>query len=213
MTAPAGGEFDTTGRLALGKEFSSLTGVPLRNGGQTDISVIPGPVGYTDFVTGAIPKSAQIGWSAVVNPFLKMLYLCFFTGPGTAAPDDIILYFNEVWMQYGGRPYTPWAAYEGGTDLTYCLGTENAVSAYANGLDFSRKAGTLLGNPTTVTIPAGGTKNLRYGTLFAPYTDTALDSGLNAVNPGHGGVVAGARNGHQVFTADWEFTLLKKLAR
>jgi hypothetical protein len=212
MTAPEGGEFDTTGRLALGEEFSSLTGVPLRNGGRADISVIPGPIGYTDFVTGAIPQSAEIGWSAVVNPFLKMLYLCFFTGSKAAAPDDIVIYFNELWMQYGGRPYTPWAAYEGGTDLTYCLGTENAVSAYANGLDFSRKAGTLLGNPTTAVIPSGGTKNLRYGTLFAPYTDTALDSGLNAVNSGPNGIIAGARNGHQVFTADREFTLLKKLA-
>jgi hypothetical protein len=212
MTAPEGGEFDTTSRLAMGKQFSSLTEVPLRNGTTADISVIPGPIGYTDFVTGAIPQSAQTGWSAVVNPFLKMLYLCFFTGPGAAAPDDIILYFNEVWMQYGGRAFTPWAAYEGGTDLTYCLGTENAVSACAYGLEYSRKAGTLLGNPATVTIPAGGTKNLRYGTLFAPYTDPALDSGVNAVNSGNGSIIAGARNGHQAFTADWEFTLLKKLA-
>jgi hypothetical protein len=212
LTAPGGGEFDATSRLAMGKEFSSLTKVPLRDGTTADVSVIPGPIGYTDFVTGAIPQSAQLGWSAVVNPFLKMLYLCFFTGPAAAAPDDIVLYFNEVWMQYGGRHYTPWAAYEGGTDLTYCLGTENAVSAYAYGLDYSRKAGTLLGNPATVTIPAGGTKNLRYGTLFAPYTETALDGGVIAVNPDGGSVIAGARNGHQAFTADWEFSLLGKLA-
>ncbi|MDR3147271.1 MAG: hypothetical protein LBU00_02705 [Treponema sp.] len=213
MTAPAGGEFDATSRLAMGEQFSSLTSVPLRNGTTADISVIPGPIGYTDFVTGAIPARARIGWSAVVNPFLKMLYLCFFTGPAAAAADDIILYFNELWMQYGGRPFTPWAAYDGGTDLTYCLGTENVVSAYAYGLDYSRKAGTLLGNPTTVTIPAGGIKTLRYATLFTPYTDTALDNGVSSLNPTGGGIVAAARNGGQAFTADWEFKLLKKIEK
>ncbi|MDR1127722.1 MAG: hypothetical protein LBL20_00280 [Treponema sp.] len=213
ITAPEGGEFDTTSRLAMGKEFSSLDGAPLSSGAAADVSVIPGPIGYTDFVTGAIPQNAETAWSAVVNPFLRMLYLCFFTGPKAAAPDDIILYFNEVWMQYGGRPYTPWAAYEGGTDLTYCLGTENAVSAYAYGLDYSRKAKTLLGNPTTVTIPAGSAKNLRYGTLFAPYTGTVLDKGVKGVNNGGSGeIIVGAGQGYQVFTADAEFTLLKKLA-
>jgi hypothetical protein len=144
-----------------------------------------------------------------------MLYLSFFTGPKAAAPDDIILYFNEVWMQYGGRPFTPWAAYEGGTDLTYCLGAENAVSAYACGLDFSRRTKTLMGNPTTVTIPAGSTKNLRYGTLFAPYQTNVLDNGVYCVNRDGQNALIVSRNetgGYHVFTADAEFTLLKRLA-
>jgi hypothetical protein len=213
MTAPEGGEFDLTSRLAMGEQFSSLTKAPLRDKSTADISVVPGPTGYTDFVTGAIPQSALVGWSSVVNPALKLAYLCFFTGPKAAETDDIILYFNEVWMQYGGRPFTPWAAYEGGTDLTYCLGSENAVSAYANGLDYSRKAGTLLGNPTTVTIPANSTKNLRYGTLFAPYGKSILDGGIRAVDAGGGSIVLTGQAGKSwTFTADAEFVVLKKLA-
>jgi hypothetical protein len=180
-TPPRGGEFDTTTRLALGREFSSLEGAPLARGGKADISQVPGPLGFTDFVTGVIPPSAKLGWSALVNPALKLAYVCFFTGPASAAEDDIILHFNDLWMQYGGRPFTPWAPYEGGTDLTYCLGTENAVSAYAYGLEYSRQAKRVLNAPATVRIPAHGARTLRYGVLFAPYEGTALDQGIRTI--------------------------------
>jgi hypothetical protein len=108
-TPPIGGEFDPTTRLALGKEFPSLNKAPLSKGGVADISLVPGPLGYTDFATGAIPTSAKLGWSALVNPALRLAYVCFFTGQAAAGPEDIILRFNEFWMQYGGRPFTPWA--------------------------------------------------------------------------------------------------------
>jgi hypothetical protein len=213
VTPPLGGEFDDTTRLVMGAEFSALEKTPLAKGGVVDISVVPGPIGYTDFASGAIPRDARMGWSALVNPTLKMAYICFFTGPKDAAADDIILYFNELWMQYGGRPFTPWALYDGGADLTYCLGTENAVSAYAYGLEYSRQAHRILGSPTTVTIPAGEEKTLRYGTLFAPYSGEVLDNGVKTIETEAAALIAAGKNGQSHrFNADPEFTLLRKVA-
>jgi hypothetical protein len=177
-------------------------------------------IGYTDFATGAVPSDARLGWSSLVNPALGMAYITFFTGPAAAADDDFLLRFNEFWMQYGGRPFTPWAPYDGCDDLTYCLGTENAASAYAYGLDFSRKTKELLGAPTTVTIPAGGVKVLRYGTLFDEYQGAALSGGVDSVEGGGSSrdsrgsqLVAKSGSGHIQFNADTEFKALKALEK
>ncbi|MDR0553983.1 MAG: hypothetical protein LBG76_04195 [Treponema sp.] len=212
LTPPLGGEFDTTTRLKPEAEFDALEKAPLADGGTADVSRVSGPIGYTDFAVGAIPRTALLGWSAVVNPFLKMAYISFFPGPAHAAADDIILYFNELWMQYGGRPFSPWAPYEGGTDLTYCLGMENATSAFANGLEYSQKLGTLLGNPTTVTIQGQEEKTLRYATLFARYEEGVLDEGVHTLETSESGIIAeGAKGAFCRFKADGAFSLLKKL--
>ncbi|MDR3172864.1 MAG: hypothetical protein LBU19_01320 [Treponema sp.] len=210
-TPPAGGEFDATTRLVLGAEFKTLAEAPLARGGTADISLVPGPIGYTDFAVGVIPASARLGWSALVNPSLKLAYICFFTGPAAQGADDIILYFNDLWMQYGGRRFTPWAAYEGGTDFSYCLGTENSVAAYAYGLEYSRQVTTVLGAPATVTIPAGEAKTLRYGSLFAPYDEAGLDQGITGIEGGQSELVCTGKGKSQRFTADPAFTLLKGL--
>lgn len=182
-TPPSGGEFDATGRLAIGAEFNSLAKAPLRAGKTCDLRIVPGMIGCTDLITGPVPKDAPLGWTAVSNPALSLAYVCFFPGPAAAGADGIALSFNDIWMQYGGRPFTPWAAYEGGADRTFCLGTENATGAYANGLAFAKKTKEILGSPTTATIPAKGKKTLRYGTLFAPYALGALDAGVSSVEP------------------------------
>jgi hypothetical protein len=211
MTPPPGGEFDDTTRLESGAAFSSLSHAPLRAGGKADLSIVSAPIGFTDFVTGAIPLNARTGWFALVNPYLKMLYMPFFTGPAAAEEDDIILYFNELWMQYGGRLFTPWAAYDGGADLTYCLGMENAVAAFAYGLDYARKTKTLLGNPVTVTIPARSSRTLRFGTLAAPY-ETGLEDGVGAVEAEETRLVCKGK-GTAFFSADPSFRILKTLER
>jgi hypothetical protein len=140
-----------------------------------------------------------------------MAYACFFTGATAAAEDDIILRFNDLWMQYGGRMFTPWAACEGGTDLTYCLGTENSVPGYPLGLRFARERKQLLGAPTTVRIPAGKSRTLRYGTLFAPYDNAALDSGVCSAEAGDGSLALAGKNGTNHFAADPVFKILKKI--
>ncbi|MDR2900481.1 MAG: hypothetical protein LBV20_03030 [Treponema sp.] len=209
--APSGGEFDATTRLKLGAEFDSLKKAPLASGGTIDLSLVPAPLGYTDLVCGAIPASAAFGWSSLVNPFLKMAYLCFFTGAAAANDDDIILRFNDLWMQYGGRRFTPWAAYEGGTDLAYCLGTENSAAGFPCGLQDARDRKTLLGAPTTVNIPAGKTMTLRYGTLFAPYAGTSLDAGVSSIESKDNQLILKGKNGAMSFNADTTFSVLKLL--
>jgi hypothetical protein len=213
MTAPMGSEFDTTTRLAIGAEFPTLKDAPLASGGKTDISRVPGPIGYTDFAAGRINDKAPLGWSSLVNPGLKMSYICFFTGPAAAGDDDIILRFNDLWMQYGGRPFTPWAAYEGGTDLTYCLGTENSVSAFAQGLEYSRQAQKLMGAPTTVTIPAGKEKTLRYGAALASYDKAVLDDGVSSIEGEANALVCKGKSEYWRINADPLFRGLKALEK
>ncbi|MDR2158638.1 MAG: hypothetical protein LBP23_01070 [Treponema sp.] len=209
--SPAGGEFDTTSRLALGAEFGSLAEAPLAGGGTEDLSLVPAPLGYTDFVCGAIGDDETTGWSALVNPFLKLAYVCFFAGPAAAAEDDIILRFNDLWMQYGGRPFTPWALYEGGSDLSYCLGTENGAAAFAYGLEYSRQVKRLMGAPSTFTIPAGQSRTLRYGSLFAPYEGNLLDGGIRSVKADDGRILCGGTDGCCRFPADGAFGVLKRI--
>jgi hypothetical protein len=143
---------------------------------------------------------------------LRFVYLTFFTGPAGADEDDVVIYFNNLWMQYGGRPFTPWALYDGGTDQNYCLGLANSVSAHANGLDYARHTHTLLGNPTTVTIPAHGTKTLRYGSLFAPYENSILDDGITAVEAEANALVC-IKSSSWSFPADPSFSVLKRLEK
>jgi hypothetical protein len=211
QTPPLGGEFDTTSRLVMGADFPSLEEVPLARGGKIDLSRVPDPVGYADFVTGLIPAYARLGWSALVNPFLKLAYICFFTGPKTAEEDDIILRFNNLRMLYGGRSFTPWAPYEGGTDLTYCLGTENSLAAYTYGLEYSRQVREVMGAPATVLIPAHGEKTLRYGTLFAPYEDTALDEGVVSIEAEEAALVCRGKHESSRFRADPGFKVLRDI--
>jgi hypothetical protein len=212
VTPPPGGEWDEAGRLALGAEFASLYKAPLALGGRCDISVTPGLIGHTDFAVGAVPERARLGWFSVVNNALKLVYLTFFTGPAAAGGDDIVLYFNNLLMQYGGRPFTPWALYDGGTDQNFCLGLVNSVSALAGGLNYARQTRELLENPTTVTIPAHGTKTLRYGSLFAPYENNILDDGITTVEQENDALVC-VKSGSWSFPADPSFTVLKKLEK
>lgn len=212
MTPPPGGEWDETCRLALGAEFASLHKAPLALGGRCDISKVPGLIGCTDFAAGVVPEKAGLGWFSVVNTASKLVYLTFFTGPAAANEDDIVLYFNNLWMQYGGRPFTPWALYDGGTDQNCCLGLANSVSAFANGLDYARRVHELLENPTTTTIPAHGTKTLRYASLFAPYENNILDDGITAVEAEDNALVC-VKSGSWSFPADPSFAVLKRIEK
>jgi hypothetical protein len=194
MSAPAGSEFDDTGRLAIGSSFSSLREAPLRSGGTADIGLVPGMIGFTDFVTGAVPRSAGLGWSCVANPSLGLAYLCLFPGAALLPDGEIALPFNDLWMQYGGRRFTPWAETEGGEDRTFCLGTENSAGAYANGLEYSRSHPELLGNPTLVEVPAGGRRALRYATAIVEVDRSLAEGGVSKVEAdGETLVLEGAR--------------------
>jgi hypothetical protein len=212
ITPRAGSEFDSTGILACDKEFYSLSKAPLAGGGTTDISVVGGATGHTDFVTGVVPKPADIGWQAIVNPSLSLLYLSFFPGPNTACEKgDVPLYFNNFSLQYGGRNWTPFAPYEGGTDLSYCVGAAGATSAWNYGLEFSREIQKLLGSPVTVTIPARGEKTLYYGTLFASYEDSILDTGVLGVEIDERHIICKSAASSWHYFADPTFSIVRSL--
>ena len=213
LTHPEGGEFDVTGNLALGKEFDNLEKTPLRDGGFSNLRTVPGMTGYTDFITGAIPHDSVLGWSSVINPSYGAAYLCFFKGPAAVSGDEIPLYFNDLWMQYGGRRYTPWAEQKDGTDLTFCLGTENTTGAFANGLAYSIQNPEILGNPTTIKIKQGEEKTLYYGTAAFPYQENRLSSGISSVEIKNGNLVLSEKTGKgkEILNADGTFDIIKKI--
>ncbi len=213
LAPPRGTEFDATGRIAGDSEFASLAQAPLRAGGRADISVVPGPNGFTDLITGAIPTSLALGWSCVVNPTLRLAYVCFFPGAEGLPRGEIALAFNDLWMQYGGRPFTPWAETEGGVDRTFCLGTENVVGAFANGLAFARANPSILGNPTLVEIPAKGERRLCYGNALLPLEDSLVAEGVTAAEIGaKGELVLKGRRSAASHPMSADFAIVRKFA-
>ncbi len=176
-----GTEFDTTGRLAFGSETDTMKRVETRTGEYVDLSVVPGRNGYTDFLVGAVPEDCSLGWSTVVNPRKRLMYLTYFTGPNAVKEGEMPLYFYNYWMNYGGRPFQPWAAYEGGTDNSFCLGTENSVSRFANGLKDSVENPTLLGHPTHLDLAPQSSITLNYATAFLPYEGALFDDGVKHI--------------------------------
>jgi hypothetical protein len=205
MTAPSGTEFDDTGRLVQGVEFGSLSAAPLRDGSSTDLGFVPGIIGATDFVTAAIPHGISLGWSCVVNPALGLAYVCFFPGETALPPGEIALSFNDLWFQYGGRQFTPWALQEGGADHSFCLGTENAVAAFANGLAYARSNPELLGRPTTLSIPAGGERKLCYGTALIELDSDLLREGILSVEAEEGSLILKGKKTFQRVAIDAGF--------
>ena len=207
---PEGGEFDPTGELAFGEESNTLEKMPLRRGGVKDMRQVRGVTGYADFITGAVPLDSSLGWSSIVNPRLKLLYLSFFTGPAALTDDEIGLYFYDLWLNYGGRDYQPWAVQDGQSDQTFCLGAENATGYFANGLEQALEHPELMGNPTFQNLESGATKTQYYATLFQPYEGDVLDRGVKSVEGTEGGLILTGYTGKYVkMAADWEFNTLK----
>jgi hypothetical protein len=210
--APLGTEFDDTGRLEPGAEFGSLAAAPLRGGGTVDISEVPGMIGATDFVTGPVPRGTSLGWSCVVNPRLRLAYLCFFPGPAATPSGEIALSFNDLWMQYGGRDFTPWALHEGGADLSFCLGTENAVGAYANGLEFSRANPEIMGSPTTVALPPRSARRLCYGVALLELPAELAAEGASEVEVEGSELRLRGKKAQASYPLEADFARIRKLA-
>jgi hypothetical protein len=210
---PLGGEFDTTGRLAIGKEFANLREAPTRTGATADLSGVPGMIGYTDFVTGAVPKGAPLGWSACVNSDLSLAYVIWFPGPEAVPEDEIGLCFNNFWMQYGGRPYEPWAMYEGASDQTFCLGMENSLGAWANGLADSIARKELLGRPTTLLLRPGEAKTLLYATGLFDLGGQAPDAPVSQIESSSDSLRLKFDNGVVEVQADGTLERLRRVAK
>ncbi len=209
MTAPEGTEFDATGRLEMGAEFEALGSAPLRGGGVADLREVPGLIGSTDFVTGAVPGKSALGWSCVVNPRLKLAYLCLFPGEAALPSGEIALSFNDLWMQYGGRRFEPWAPAPGAPDRTFCLGTENATGAFASGLSYSLGLPRLLGRPTTVRVEGGAEARLCYAAALVEIGQELLAEGVRDAEAEEGGLVLKGGKAFQRFRLEADFGSLR----
>lgn len=189
-TVPEGTEFDATTRLAFGAACDSLEAVPGARGETFDLSQVPGMIGYTDFITGSISASAGLGWSALYNPRLQVAYISLFKDQDSCVEHEIALRFNDLWMQYGGRHFTPWAPYDGGKDQTFCLGLENTTAYYANGLAEAVEAQELLGAPVVTRIKPGETCFSYYATALVDLSayGNLFQDGIHAILPVENGV-------------------------
>jgi hypothetical protein len=212
VAAPSDTEFEPTGRLLQGGEFESLAAAPLRRGGKADLREVPGMIGYTDMVLGAVPEQLALGWSCVVNPVLKLAYVCFFPGTVGLPPGEIAASFNELWFQYGGRPFPPWSLDEGGLDRTFCLGTENGTSHFGNGLGYARAHPQLLGRPTLVEIPARGSRTLPYGVALVSLDEALVREGVAGVEAEAGAMVLKGARASQRVPVGADFTGARALA-
>lgn len=213
MGAPETSEFGGTGELAMEEEFRKIERVPLRAGGFADASRVPGMIGFTDFLTGAVPDVARLGWSACVNDKTSLAYVTWFPGPASVKNNEMGLNFNNFWLQYGGRPFTPWAMYEGGTDQTFCLGMENSTGAWANGLADSIARKELLGRPTTITIKAGEKKTLPYATGLFDLPVSIVDEPVLRLESRDAELMLMFERSAVGVKADGEFNRLRKIAR
>jgi hypothetical protein len=211
MVAPAGLEFDPTGRLSQGAEFTSLAAAPLRAGGTADLTEVPGMIGYTDMVVGAVPEELALGWSCVVNPVLKLAYICFFPGMVGLPEGEIAASFNELWFQYGGRAFPPWSFDEGGADRTFCLGTENGTSSFPAGLGYARANPRLLGRSTLIDVPGHGSRTLAYGTALVALGDALVQQGITAVEAEPGAMVLKGTRAHERAAVGADFAAAREL--
>jgi hypothetical protein len=212
MAAPDGTEFDATGRLLQGATFSRLEEAPLRGGGTADLREVPGPIGHTDFVMGAVPERLPLGWSCVLNPALRLAYVCLFPGAPGLPPGEVAGSFNELWMQYGGRPFTPWALAEGAPDRVFCLGTENGVSSFNLGLPHARQHPTLLGRPTVFEVPARGARTFLSGAALVELDDGLAREGVRAIEAGPGAMVLHGSKASQRAPVGADFTAVRAVA-
>ncbi len=119
---------------------------------------------------------------------------------------------NELWLQYGGRAFTPWALHEGGLDRTFCLGTENGVGGFAMGLASARATPRLLGRETLAEIPAHGARTFCYGTALVALDDALVREGVQAVEAVPGGMVLKGSRASQRVSVGADFTAARAAA-
>jgi len=116
--------------LKTGAEFTSLSAVPLADGGQTDLSRYPARRGFEDLVILASDPGLPFAWTAVVFP--KQRYVWF------ALKDPRILRQTVFWITNGGRHYPPWNGRHVGV-----MGLEEVTAYFANGLADSARSNSL----------------------------------------------------------------------
>ncbi len=163
--------------LPCGVQFDDLSHIPIGGGRTVDYTVVPSPNGRTDFVSGRVPRTADLGWSSVINPRQQMLLFTFFPGPRGLGEGDIPINFVNFCFNYGGRGVTPEALYDGGSSRSFSLDVGCGTNMLDMGLETAREKRTLMGVDTLVTFQPGESKTMYYASAFLPYAASRI--GLN----------------------------------
>lgn len=214
MTAPGALERDRKRHFAEGVQFDSLTNVPVGGGKTVDYTVIPSPNGYTDCVTGRVPRQSRLGWSSIINPRHRMIYFCFFPGPGALEDEDEIgLNFLNYQFCFGGADTTPYAFYKGGTDQHYVLDMGAGINLLDLGRELSLEKQTLMGADTLATIEPGEQKCLYYATLLQAYKNPRIGLNFYTVEPERGGILIKRTKSGAHLACEPDFRSIRKFRR
>ncbi|MFA6732874.1 MAG: hypothetical protein WCS07_09055 [Sphaerochaeta sp.] len=202
----------TVSRLAPETQFEDWKKAPLKDGGTTDLSEVPPPIGTTDFISGLVPRSANLGWSSVINPRQQMVYFNFFPGPAALEEDMVPLNFNNFLFDFGGRNETPWALYNGGMSQQYSLNCGSGTNRLYKGIAAAEPTDAIFGAPTTITIKPGESKKLFYATAFCAYDNNRIGGNFYTVEQVVEGLVLKRTKSWAFIPADSTFHCLKKLS-
>ena len=113
----------------------------------------------------------------------------------------------------GADPSRPGPGARAAPTGTYCLGTENAVAAFANGLDYARRCPELLGSPTLVEIPAKGERRLHYASAIVTMGSDLIDNGIDRVEAEGGSLLIGGGKASQSLPISADFELSRRVCR
>lgn len=200
-------------RLQPTIQFEDWKKAPLKEGGTVDLTEVPPPIGKTDLISGVIPRSANLGWSSVINPRQQMVYFNFFPGPAALAEDEIGLNFNNFLFDFGGRSETPWAFYAGGMSQQYSLNCGSGTNNLYTGMNNAQATDAIMGAETTVTIKGGETRSLFYATAFAPYDNNRIGGNFYTVEQVVEGLVLKRTKSYAFIPADSTFHCLRTLSK
>jgi hypothetical protein len=213
ISSPAGQIQGSVSRLQPNTQFDDWKKAPLLGGGNVDLTEVPSPLGKTDFISGLVPRTSNLGWSSVINPRQQMIYFTFFPGPNAIGVEDIPVNFNNFLFEYGGRIETPWAFYAGGMSQQYSINCGSGTNRLYRGTENMGPNDTLLGAPTTITIKEGETKTLYYAKAFCPYDNTRIGGNFYTVEQVVEGLVLKRTKSWAFIPADSTFHSLKRLTK
>lgn len=194
FAVPADGEVQS---LQKNAPFTSLTQVPLAEGGETDLTKYPARAGYEDLIMVSHVEATSeqpFAWTAVA--FKNHLWYAL-----KKVEDFPSTLF---WISNGGRPQAPW----NGRHLKR-MGLEDVCSHYCDSVDVSRLSSLTVGErKIPVTTPFNGsTVSLRNIQALAPIPEGfGLPVSLHPID--NQTIEIRSENGHFIqSTVDWNFIL------
>jgi hypothetical protein len=179
------------GALKTGGRFTSLSKVPLANGGATSLNEYPARQGFEDLVM-MTSKAKDFAWTAATLDGYVWISL----------KDPRTLPSTLFWLSNGGRHGHPWE----GRHLRR-LGLEEVCGHYSDGLEISRQ--DLLkkqGVPTTLAFKAKEAKSIRVIHLAHPVPKGfGMVKSVERDPKGNAIIIKGAKSAPIRVPVDWGF--------